>query len=53
MRWRMMVAEETQCTVGDGGATTALTTMTKINNQQGAAAKADNNDSWRKAGHGG
>jgi hypothetical protein len=39
MRWRMTAAEETRWTVGSGGATMALTTMTKNNNQQVCGGK--------------
>ncbi len=39
MRWRMTAAEEMRWTVGSGGATTALPTMTKNNNQQVCGGK--------------
>jgi hypothetical protein len=42
MRWRTTAAEEMRWTVGSGGATTALTTMTKTTINKCAAAKADN-----------
>jgi hypothetical protein len=39
MRWRTTAAEETQWTVGGGGATMALMTMTKNKNQQVCGVK--------------
>ncbi len=53
MRWRTAAAKETRWTVGSGGATTALTTMTKTTINKCAAAKADNDDGWQEAEHSG
>ena len=53
MRWRTTAAEEMQWTVGGRGATMALMTMTKTTIIKCAAAKADNDDSWREVERGG
>jgi hypothetical protein len=49
----MRVAEEMRWTVGGGGATTALRTMTKTTINKCAVTKADNDDGWQEAGRGG
>jgi hypothetical protein len=54
MRWRMTAAEEMRWTVGGGGATMALTTMTKKQHSKSVWwQKAGNDNGWQEAGRGG